>query len=73
MGRCHVEIHKNLLPKLQEAPYDKYLTILSYSEIDDNIYIAHIDSHLLPNDTINDTQELVIKGDEIYFKPWRDV
>ena len=68
MGTCQVIMHKKLLEKVQQAPYDLIIRVLDAKEWgEDNLYQVHLDTDVL-EDGYHGQQEIIVTEDSVEFR-----
>lgn len=68
MGTCQVIMHKKLLEKVQQSPYDVIVRVLESKEWgEDDLYQVHIDTDVLA-DGYHGQQEIIVTEDSVEFR-----
>ena len=68
MGTCQVLMHKKLIEKISQPPYDLIIKILNMTEYgEDDLYFVKLETDVLP-DGYHGQQEIVVTEDSVEFK-----
>lgn len=71
MGVADIEATAALCAKLREYPYSDIVRVLLQTDIGGGLYLIHVYSPLLPKG-YNYSQEIILDGDSVRFKPSAD-
>ena len=68
MGTCHVLMHKKLIDKVSQAPYDVVVAILDITEFDnEGLYNVYLESDILPAG-YQGQQEIIVTDNSVEFR-----
>ena len=68
MGTCHVLMHKKLIDKISQPPYDIVVNILNAADFgEDGLYNVYLESDVLPAG-YQGQQELILTNGSVEFR-----
>jgi hypothetical protein len=68
MGTCHVLMHRKLVEKITQPPYDLIIKILNTSDFgEDDLFMVHLETDVL-SEGYHGQQEIVVTEDGVEFK-----
>jgi hypothetical protein len=71
MGSAYVEIDAEVLDKIKAAPFARQAIVVGATDNGDGTFLAYIRSDLIAHDSPM-MQELIVDGEQLKFKGWRD-